>query len=533
MSEWHKYFLSIAGALLVSFSSGTLLPQAVPHPVADYGIYDFLDELAGEDILSLHSAVKPYTRAEIARLLDEAEAKRDRLNARQAEELDFYRRDFGRETSSSAVSGKRFDLFSYKDSLFSFTVNPVLGAEVLRNGSGTATYWRNGIEARAYVAGWGFYASMVDNHEKPLLGKPEYLTSRAGGHIKNSTDWSEMQGGVTYSWKWGYAGLVKERFTWGTNYHGANILGGNTPSFAHLRLHLEPVKWFTFNYFHGWLNSMVVDSTRSYWISNSYGTVYRDVYHRKFMAANLITITPVRNLDLSAGNSIVYSDLGLFPAYLIPVLFYKSVDHSVNSGINNMNSQMFFDLSSRQIKHFHLYATLFVDELSVNRIFRKDEWNFFSWKGGVRTTGLPVENMFMTVEYTFNYPLTFRHFVPTLTYESNNYNLGHYLKDNSREWFLNIGYRPFRGFSAELWFEDAVRGPDYQEAGGSRIGNPPLASVEWHSTVAGLTIRYQAINDLYLWLGLTTGKVTGDARWSAPYFSGKKNTLNAGVTFGF
>ena len=76
--------------------------------------------------------------------------------------------------------------------------------------------------------------------------------------------------------------LVKDKQVWGNNYNGANIFGGNNPSFIQLRLHLNPVKWFNFNYFHGWLNSMVVDSSRSYWVTNSYGTDYREVYHKKY-----------------------------------------------------------------------------------------------------------------------------------------------------------------------------------------------------------------------------------------------------------
>jgi len=511
----------------------TLLPQEVPHPVNNRGVYEFLDELAGLNIISVNSAVKPFSRLTIAQLLQEADNNRESLNIRQKQELDFYLLDFGKELNNYKTGKKRFDIFYYKDSLFSITVNPVAGSEIFYNSSSTATYWQNGITASAYISKWGFYASLRDNHEKPLLGLPEYLTQREGGHIKNSTDWSDMQGGVTYSWKWGNIGLVKDKFTWGNNYHGANIFGGNNPSYIHLRLHLKPVRWFDFNYFHGWLNSMVIDSSRSYYVTNSYGTDYREVYHKKFIAANLFTITPLKYLNISAGNSIIYTDLGLFPAYLVPVFFYKSVDHSVNSGIDNMNSQMFFDISSRKIKHFHLYATLFVDELSVKRIFKKNEWNFISWKGGMRLTDLPVNNLFFTVEFTYNYPLTFRHYVPTLTFESNNYNLGHYLKDNSREWFISIQYKPIRGLSTEFWFIDAVRGPDYTEAGGSRTGNPPLASIEWHNRNIGLKADYQIINDLYIWLAISSGNISGDERWSPDFFEGKKNTLNAGFTWGF
>jgi hypothetical protein len=527
------------------------LGQEVPHPVNNYGIYEFLDELATNQIISINSVVKPYSRLFIASKLKEAETKKELLSARQQKEVDFYLLDFGKElpfaesgergAGSGAEwlkgkkSGKRLDLFYYRDSIFSITVNPILGGEIFYNSSGNATYWRNGLEARAYVKKWGFYASLRDNHETPVLGLPDYLTKREGGHLKEGNAWEEIQGGVTYSWKWGNAGLVKDKMQWGNNYNGANIFGGNNPSFVQLRLHLSPVKWFEFNYAHGWLNSMVVDSTRSYWLTNSYGTDYREVYHKKFVAANMFTFIPFKNLNLSVGNSIVYADLDVFPAYLIPVLFYKAVDHSVNDGIDNMNSQMFFDFSSRQIKHLHLYGTIFIDELSVSRIFEKPktEWNFLSYKAGFRLTDLPLPDLSFTTEFTYSYPLAFQHYVPTLTFQSNNYNLGHYLRDNAREWYFSVGYKPVRTMDVNIFFIDAIRGPDYTELGTNREGNPPLASIEWHNTTAGIKASYQVINDVYTWCSFAVSNIRGDQRWSPEYFYGKKNTINAGVTVGF
>jgi len=524
-----------------------LFSQEVPQPVNNKGIYDFIDELANIHIISVNSAVKPYSRLYISQKLAEAEEKKDELNGRQRKELEFYIRDFGKERRNGATaqgrkgaraqwldgSDKRYDLFYYQDSTFSLTVNPILGGEVFGNSSGTATYLRNGAEARAYVKNWGFYASLRDNHEKPLLGLPQYLTQRVDGHIKGRADWSEMQGGVTYAWKWGSAGLVKDNLQWGNNYNGANIFGGNNPSFVQLRIHIAPVKWFDFNYFHGWLNSMVVDSNNSFWVTNSYGTNYRAVYHKKFIAANIFTFTPFRNLNISAGNSIIYDNNTVNPAYLIPLFFYKSVDHSLTSGIDNMNSQMFFDISSRQIKNLHLYATWFIDELSVSRFTNKHEWNFFSWKAGFRLTDLPISDLSFTTEFTYSYPLAFQHYIPTITFQDQGYNLGHYLKDNSREWYIALDYHPLRTLDLNLYFLDAIRGPDFTELGTNRLGNPPLASVQWHNTTFGLKASYQVINDLYTWLSFTAGNIRGDARWSADYFFGRKNTVNVGVSFGF
>jgi len=363
-----------------------LFSQEVPQSVSNTGIYEFLDELANNQIITINSAVKPYSRLFISQSLKEAEGKKEQLNTRQQKELEFYLMDFGKELNEEGLKGvkaqwlngktKRYDLFYYQDSLFSLTVNPILGGEIFSNSSGKATYIRNGVEARGYIKHWGFYASLRDNHEKPLLGLPEYLTQRFDGHIKGTNDFSEMQGGITYSWKWGSAGLVKDNIQWGNNYNGANIFGGNNPSFVQLRLHITPVKWFDFNYFQGWLNSMVIDSTKSFWVTNSYGTSYRAVYHPKFIAANMFTFIPFNNLYVSGGNSIIYDNETVNPAYLIPFFFYKSVDHSLTSGIDNMNSQMFFDVSSRQIRHLHLYVTWFIDEMSVSRFTEKKFYTF-------------------------------------------------------------------------------------------------------------------------------------------------------------
>ena len=536
-----------------------LYSQEVPQPVNNKGIYEFLDELANIHIITINSAVKPYSRLFISQRLKEAEEKKDELNTRQQKELEFYIRDFGKEMRERRGDGergrggdstkgqrsggskvqwfegktKRYDLFYYRDSVFSLTVNPVLGGEIFNNSSGTASYIRNGAEARGYIKNWGFYAALRDNHEKPLLGLPQYLTQRVDGHIKGSSDWSEMTGGVTYAWKWGSAGLVKDNLQWGNNYNGANIFGGNNPSFVQLRLHISPVKWFDFNYFHGWLNSMVVDSNNSYWVTNSYGTNYRAVYHKKFIAANMFTFIPLKNLNISAGNSIIYDNETANPAYLIPLFFYKSVDHSLTSGIDNMNSQMFFDISSRQIKNLHLYATWFIDELSVSRFTNKNAWNFFSWKAGFRLTDLPVSNLSFTTEFTYTYPLAFQHYIPTLTFEDQGYNLGHYLKDNAKEWYIALDYHPIRTLDVNLCFLDAIRGPDYTELGVDRLGNPPLAFVQWHNTSYGLKASYQVINDLYTWLSFTASNISGDARWSPGYFFGRKNTFNVGISLGF
>ena len=218
---------------------------------------------------------------------------------------------------------------------------------------------------------------------------------------------------------------------------------------------------------------MVVDSTRSYWVTNAYGTDYREVYHYKFLILAMFTFIPCPKTEyLTRQQYHLFRSAADAILILCLSYFYKSVDHGANSGIDNSNSQMFFDISSYNIKHLHLYGTLFIDELSTER-FTNSEYNFFSWKGGFRTGNFPfLQNLWATAEFTFTYPLTFQHYVPTLTFENQGYNMGHYLKDNTRSIWFALDYKPIRGLAVRLWHERSERGPDYQSLGGEQDGLP-------------------------------------------------------------
>jgi hypothetical protein len=81
--------------------------QEIPQSVSNTGIYDFLDELANNKIISINSAIKPYSRLFIAQRLKEAEEKKEQLNARQQKELEFYLTDFGKELMKNGAMAQR------------------------------------------------------------------------------------------------------------------------------------------------------------------------------------------------------------------------------------------------------------------------------------------------------------------------------------------------------------------------------------------------------------------------------------------
>ena len=112
-----------------------------------------------------------------------------------------------------------------------------------------------------------------------------------------------------------------------------------------ITLNLKPCKWFELNYIHGWLVSNVLDSTH-YYVEENYTDSTSKIHYRpanKFIAANMITFTPIRGLNISMGNSIIYSENNVQAGYFIPIAFYKSIDHLLTKGlkVENQNSQVF------------------------------------------------------------------------------------------------------------------------------------------------------------------------------------------------
>lgn len=552
--------LTIILLLLLSFAASG---QVVYESVQRTNIYDFIDELANEKLIDINSVIKPYSRTFIAEKLQEAYNQKDQLNKRQIQEIEFYMKDYRFELVYNTKGMKPLNIFpekdhyatslnpmavSYRDSLIAFSLRPIWGIEYFINSNKSAFHRWGGVEGFGYIGKkLGIYSSLRDNHENVTLTTPTYFNQRLGfpvkGSVKGGVDYSEARGGLMYSWRWGAIGIVKDQLIWGNNYYGSNILSGRTPSFAQIKLQLKPVRWFEFNYIHGWLVSDVIDSTRSYWDGNT----YREVMHSKFIAANMFTFIPFRHLNISIGNSIIYSDIGVQAAYLVPFLFYKSVDHTLNSTNNyaGQNSQLFFDISSRNIKHLHLFFSFFVDEFAISRVTNSDVHNFLSYKGGLRLSNWPVQNLSLITEFTYTLPMTYQHRTSTTTFASNSYNLGHYMRDNSQDLYLALIYKPVRGLRIDLSYNFAQHGNNYvYGVYQPDDGAPILKDITWQKSIIGLRAKYEFINNAYVFAGVYFSDINGydvDNLTAEDYLSfftpemywGNTTTINLGFNVGF
>jgi len=561
-------------SLLFTFSILSTYAQDIPEHISYTRIYDYLDELATDGIIELNSVAKPYARTLIAGKLLEAQAHSMELNKRQQDDLTFFLNEFALElnklpeTKLSMIKNDQLTAallqpaFNYRDTLFRARISPIMGMNIIHNSNGTIFKRWYGADLQTMIGKHlSIYGSLRDiSIDGPLLSRPGYLNDFPGYEYKESSsggDYSDSRGGIKYTWNWGSVGFVKDNVVWGDNYHGSNILSGRTPSFPMLTLHLKPTKWFDFQYFHGWLVSNVVDSTR-YYVNSVDQKKYRMT--NKFIAANLFTFTPIRNLNLSVGNSIIYAEETVLPVYFIPFAFYKSIDHTLTKGLGleNQNSQVFMNFSSRNIKHLHLFTSIFIDDLMWSRFLSSNsERNPISLKVGAELSNFPIENLSLTGEFTQTNIITYKHYIPALTWASNGYNLGNYLGDNSREIYLAMCYKPVRGLDLSLSYMNAVHGNEYNYININNIINPILSqpvvgSTTWKNNTLAFNAQYEIVNNAYAILNvsysdirgynLTTTPIAGEVRETAQgyldlftpaYLQGKNTTITFGLSFGF
>ena len=532
--------------------------QVVYESSSSGPVYDLLDELASLKIISINSVARPYSRQYISEKLIEAKKSDqfhdNKITRRMEREILFYLKDYGfdlpgfpDDSIRKAVvlqteidpTGVYFLSQSVKASL-----NPVFGASLLTNENGNAWDISGGADFSGYAGkNFGFSAGIRQYFQSEILSDPKYFTSEEGRELEkigtggfSGTEW---YGGLSVAWDWGDFGLYKNRPVWGNSINGSNILSGHAPSFPYIQLHLKPAKWFEFRYIHGWLKSEVIDSSASIFSGETgQGSNDKIVFRKKYIAANMLTVTPFRGLDISVGNSIIYSDVNPNPWYLLPFLFYNSVDAEKNlyNNDNGSNSQMFFDICSRQIRYLTIYTSLFIDELKVSRIFDPDQYNFTSWKAGLQLNGFPFKNLSFTVEWTKTNPITYKHYIPTTDFETDKYCLGHYLRDNSQEVFLSFKYKPVKNLSLLLSWTWAEHGPDYTYDGdtGEEVTTlPVLKNLTWKLNEISVFAKYEFINRVSVFLEYAYTNRGEDVKYSAPLFYGITNTMIVGISMGW
>ena len=551
-------FRLIGSVLLCLFVCQPTRAQAIPVPMQYTEVYDYIDELITDGVITRQTAMRPYTRKQVADMLVEAQQADSILNRRQKKDLAFYLNVFALERDTISTNfvqytdRRTFNLslanpqFSYltKNKLFKMSIEPILGMDLYGSKKGLIIkrWWGADLkmDIAHHVSIWGSLRDISYNGTAALsdkyftndyakidgakITKPGYLNNLSGVQYKEANyggDFSDSKGGISlYSW-WGSIALQRENIRWGDSYHCSNILSGRNPAVPMLSLQLTPCRWFQFDYFHAWLVSNVLDSTNYYVENTTTGGTYK--HYRpanKFMAANMFTFTPIKYVSFSFGNSIVYAERNVQAAYFIPFAFYKSLDHLLTKGLSveNQNSQLFGSLSVRPWDHIQLYTSIYVDEFKLARLKKSNpENNLVSYLVGFNWSGWPLTGLSLKGEFMRSYIACYTHSINVLTWTSNGYNMGHYMGDNAQSIYVELAYRPIRGMRLKLTYTNDTKFNSYaylrrggKDGGISQtIAQKPFDKAIYRNDEVALDGIYEVHPNMYLRVNLTYNNARG------------------------
>jgi hypothetical protein len=516
-----KKFLIIAFILLPL--TYEVQSQVVYEPLYE-DVYNFLRRISQKGIIEFNDLIRPLPRKYIAEKLLEADSLSSQLTSLEKDELKFFLKDFYHERWLSLGIGEqtehldyfgydpadRWHFFSYGSDGFKINASLILGAEIGSVEGAKQTHFWNGIYSYGYIYDvLGFSFDFRDNTETgTILDKTKNFTPETGVNARtdlntfnyppDKMEYSEAKMMLATDWKWGSFAIGKEFLEWGYGDNGLIVLSQKTPSFPLIRLDINPIEWLSFNYFHAWLSSDVVDTTSFY--TTAIGD-QRFLFREKYLASHTLTIKPTRGLDISLGESIIYADK-LEILYLIPITFFRLADHYLSRQYNSAgsNAQFFASVSSKgHLKYTHLYGTLFIDELTLNGLFDPaTQRNQIGFTLGSSLTDLPIENLTLKLEYSKIYPYVYQHYISTTTYENASYVLGHWMNNNADQVFASLQYRFIRGLEALVWTRYIRQG---EPADPTKQFDQPqpqfLSGLRSNYTYLGAQVRYEILHELF------------------------------------
>ncbi len=458
-------------------SSISLFSQTVYLP-ATHEVYKFLDEMAAKQVITdYRDAVKPLSRQAIAKFLIRIDSVNIRLTTVEQEELKFYKEEFYGEMKNlnyANLSEERSHFYSYQSEPSRFAVDLIGSASDNHMADGkTLSELTNGIFAYGNVgSSVGAYFYYHDSHDggsyvsalgtqpgsqaalRPLTPLPAAVITNPWAS-SSAFDYDVFYGQLNVDL--GFVTLTAEQMqnVWGSGENGNIILSTKAPAYPELKLHARVSKDIDFTYIHGWLFSGIIDTAQTY---NTQYWGIRPIYMNKYIAANMLEITPWNGVNIAVGESEIYGGPGRQPEllYLIPIMFFKTAEHYLG---NEDNSQIYFNFKFDVVKNFDFYFPIFFDEFSTTKFLSPTQnHNQLGFTIGGNAYDLFYHDTRINVEYTRINPWVYNHQYVEDTYQNQGVNLGDWIGQNADLFSVSVYHHPAYNLELGLKFQSLRKG---------------------------------------------------------------------------
>jgi hypothetical protein len=502
-----KMYLQILTAIIL-FSTWPAFAQSIYQPTS-HEIYPYLKRMESRGLLpEYRDAAKPLSRKVLASHLKNLDSGLDRMTEVERDEYEFLKEEFSYELGLLAgdqqPSEIRWHVISETFPGGMINLEPNLQFSFSKIGDNNARLRAQGAKTYGYVFhDVGYYFNFVDYRE---VGKAVNFTkthTQAPGivltkRIEDQIEYNTTEAQLTFDIGPLNVSLEKMQNSWGVSRYGNIAFSEKAPSYPQVKLRVPVTSWMDFIYLHAELNSGILDSSRSYHTSSSSMTdFYRAVDRLKYMAAHMIEVTPVRGVDFSLGESVVYSDRGPLLIYMIPVMFFKSGEH-YNGDKDNV--QWFANLDLNLIRNVNVYGSLFIDELNIDDLFDPEKQrNQLGYTLGFQIYDLPFRNLEILAEYTRLNPWVYTHKQPATTFTSNGYVLGNWMGQNADNLYCELTYRPMRSLLLGATYEIYRKGGEKDIAFQYRLPSQAFLYGPLHQERSyGAYARYQFFRDCFV-----------------------------------
>ncbi len=190
-------------------------------------------------------------------------------------------------------------------------------------------------------------------------------------------------------------------------------------------------------------------------------------YATKYMANHYLSWNASKRLNIGLFESVIWANTngrGFDMSFYNPIIFYRTVEFASSSKTGN--ALLGLTYKYKWNNQINLYGQFLLDEFSLNAIkdANKSWKNKYGYQLGVKYfNAFNVENLLLQLEYNHVRPYVYSHSDPLTNYGNANQSLGHQWGGNFKEAILIARYHKGRYF-ADGKFTYGIRGLDFNSA---------------------------------------------------------------------
>ncbi|MDZ7261427.1 MAG: capsule assembly Wzi family protein [candidate division KSB1 bacterium] len=523
----------IVAIIVVVCSSSGLHSQSVYVPL-NHWVYDFIERWETRKVITgVLNGTKPISRKELAGYLAQIITKVEDglvLNKVEQEQLDFLKFEFQEELNSfpkpdDTARIARFKKLKFIDKLlpdfvyknnrnfiswqaenFNFYLDPILyrdrqytranPTEKVFQSTNGFTFWGNSGNHLGFffdtrdTREWGTRIYEVGNYTLPGLG---FVRATSPHYIYHD----ETIGYIILGFPHIQLEMGKNLNYWGPGYRGSLILSDYATSYDQFKFTVQ-YKRFKFSSIYGFL----IDFEKQ---------EQDELQRKKYLASHRLEFSPFGGLDIGLSEVIIFAGRSFEPAYLNPIMFYRSAEHYLGSPDNAV---MGLDFECTLVKTIKFYGELLIDDITTSKLGTGWYGNKLGILSGLFWVDpFQIPNTDLRLEYARIGPYVYSH-RKSINYKHYDSVLGHWTGPNSDNLYGEFNYRFTKSLLATIFLEFNRHGANFSDKNvGGDIDQPHSPGDELYVNFLngilekrrsfGLSVSYEIWRNFYLAGGIT------------------------------